>query len=243
MSLLHDLRALSAGFGRLATTPEAAARLVSTAANLAECAGPAVHGYSGTQLQRWATVHIACLCPLFGLAFPDTRSPNVCVCSELATLAQRLASIAPALAAAAAVAADACASPAWLQVSAACISAAGCGSVSTKLRLQGSAALLIAAAAQVVLVAGRTALVTSTERVRQQAPAAPAAAQVQATALLQLTAMTSFLTLMDLVEQPNVKAAFANSTAAPQAFLPWLSAVGDALLLCPAPLPGVAEQK
>ena len=156
-------------------------------------------------------------------------------------LAQRLASIAPALAAA--VAADPCDSPAWLQVAAACISAAGCGSVSTELGLQGGAALRVAAAARVVLVAGRAALETSTERGRQRATAAPTAAQVQGLTSLQLTAMTSLLDLMDLMEQPNARAAFANSTAAPQAFLPWLSAVGDALLLCPAPLPGVAGQK
>ena len=59
-SLLHDLRTLSAGFGRLATTPEAAARLIRTAANLAECAGSAVHGYSGTELQRWVDARTAC---------------------------------------------------------------------------------------------------------------------------------------------------------------------------------------
>ena len=181
-------------------------------------------------------VEVRCLAWLF-----LTLEARMCACSELAMLAQRLASIAPALAAA--VAADPCDSPAWSQVAAACISAAGCGSVSTELGLQGGAALRVAAAARVVLVAGRAALETSTERGRQRATAAPTAAQVQGITSLQLTAMTSLLHLMDLIEQPNARAAFANSTAAPQAFLPWLSAVGDALLLCPAPLPGVAGQK
>lgn len=52
MDLLHDLRTLSAGFGRVATTWEQALALTRMAQRVKMCWRGTVHGYSASQLLR-----------------------------------------------------------------------------------------------------------------------------------------------------------------------------------------------
>lgn len=172
-------------------------------------------------------VRRAASCEGAHLTQQNVLSLTVRGCSELTTLAQQLASIAPALAAAVAVCAP---GGPPLQLSAATVAATACGLIAFTLPLRGADALRIASAARVVLVAGRAALETGTVRFRHNDAFS---AQLQASAGLQLAAMDSLMDLMSSAEHPTAAAAFARSTAAPEAFMPWLTAVNDALLLSP----------
>ena len=83
-------------------------------------------------------------------------------CSELAALAQQLAALALATAMRTA------GSPApHIQGIAACRAASACISIALQLQLKGSDALRVAAAARLLLLAGRAALVAAADAARQ----------------------------------------------------------------------------
>ena len=148
--------------------------------------------------------------------------------SELAALAQRLAALAPALVAAITATTD-LGSPAHIQGRAACLAASACIHIGIRLQLKGSDALRVAAAARLLLLAGKAALVAGAAR---QNPAYQEAQKAfKRLPDSQLSAIDGCMSLMADCERPDAIAVFAATTAAPAALLPWLAAASDALLL------------
>jgi hypothetical protein len=153
---------------------------------------------------------------------------DIAACSTLAVLAQRLASLAPALTAA--VAATPWLSPALTQVEAACLAVDACAWLGARLGLQSSDALRLAAGASLVFSAGRVALLVAADAVWRQ----PTSDSTQALNILvreQLAGLSGTFRFPESDAQPDAAAAFAASTAAPRVFLPWIAAASDALLL------------
>lgn len=151
-------------------------------------------------------------------------------CSELSTLCQRLAALAPALAAAMAAAPHR-QSPAVVQGTAACFAAKACINIAMHLEIKGSDALRVAVAARLLLLVGREVLVVVADSLRQD----PAAQDIQTSLefLLnsQLHGMQGYMALVQDCERPDAIAVFAATTAPPDALLPWLAAASQALLL------------
>ena len=156
------------------------------------------------------------------------NASDIGACSTVAVLAQRLASLAPALASA--VAANPRHSPALTQVEAACIAVDACAWLGAVLRLQGSDALRLAAAASVVLTAGRAALLAAADTVGRQ-PTADSNLALNILVRKQLAGLSGTFRFLSSGALPEAAAAFAASTAAPRAFLPWLAAIRIALPL------------
>ena len=158
-------------------------------------------------------------------------------CRELTMLAQRLASLAPALAAA--VTADPRHVSAPLaQITTARLAVDACHRLASALGLQGSDALRVAAAARVPVVAGRPALAAAAAQVAALEPTGLAVTDLRTLAGVQLTAMQGLMALMSSPAHPNAALAFASSTVAPRAFMPWLLAATSALSQCYRPQQG-----
>ena len=151
--------------------------------------------------------------------------------SELAALAQRLAALAPALAAAI-EAAPHWDSPALWQAEAAITATSACAMVANQLQLKGSDALRVAAAAKVLVLAGRAALVAVTGAVRQTPTAVPGRQSVFESLLAELlSGMAGCMALVGDCGRPDAIAVFAATAAAPGALLPWLATASVAMLL------------
>jgi hypothetical protein len=154
-------------------------------------------------------------------------------------LAQQLASLAPTLAAA--VAADPRhVSEPLAQITAASLAADACHRLASALGLQGSDALRVAAAARVLVIAGRPALAAAAAQASALEPTGTglAVTDVRTLAGMQLTAMHGLMALMSSTAHPNAALAFASSTVAPRAFMPWLLAATSALSQCYRPQQG-----
>lgn len=168
--------------------------------------------------------------------------------SELTTLTQQLAALAPALAAAI-TAAPHWDSPALQQTRAACVAIGVCATVGLELQLNSSDALRVAGAAKLLLVAGRAVLVML-GAADARAPRETWRIQLALQNLLghQLSALASCLAVLEPCERPEAIAVFAATTAAPGTLLPWLFTTSNALLLAlrtsdqgAAPCPGLPK--
>ena len=154
-------------------------------------------------------------------------------CSELSTLSQRLAALAPALAAAVEAGAPMVQgqSPAMVQGIAAGFAASACIHIGTLLKVKGSDALRVAAAARLLLLVGRAVLRAVADDVRRHPTAQHSQSSLEIILTRQLYGMEGCMALVDSCERPDAIAVFAATTAAPGALLPWLAAAGDVLLL------------
>lgn len=161
------------------------------------------------------------------------------VCSELAALAQQLAALAPALATAVTAAATVADldSPGHIQSRMACMVTSLCISLGHQLQLKGSDALRVAAAARLLLLAGRAVILADADTARR-CPAVPRRQHILAGLLLtQLSAMGGCMALVKACERADAVAVFAATTAATGVLLAWLAAVTDNLLLAPRSQP------
>jgi hypothetical protein len=148
----------------------------------------------------------------------------------VAALCQRLAALAPALAAAI-EAAPHYDSPVLLQGAAACIAVSACITISIYLKAEGSDALRVAAAAKLVLLAGRPALVAVAGALRRSPTAQSCQFALEILLKKQLYGVEACMSFMEACGRLDAIAVFAATTAAPDALIPWLAAACNALLL------------
>lgn len=148
----------------------------------------------------------------------------------MATLTQRLAALAPALAAAI-TAAPGWDCPALQQARAGSIATSACSFIGLRLDVKGSDALRLAAAAKLLILAGRAALPRVAAAVERN-PGAKRNQQALISLLtMQLYAMDGCMALIEGCERPEAISVFASTTAPAGTLPPWLAATADALLL------------
>ena len=112
-------------------------------------------------------------------------------------------------------------SPSHIRGTWACISARVCLCIGLQLQLKGSDALRVSAAAKMLLLAGRAALLAVADAARQSPNAymGRAAAALDIHLSMQLPGMRGCMALVDACGRPDAKAVFAATTAAPGALL------------------------
>ena len=117
-----------------------------------------------------------------------------------------------------------------LQTTAACFTIGACASIGTRLQVKGSDALWVAAGVRLLLIAGRGGLAAAAG-VWGSSPTPQTRQALEVMLTQQLFAVERCMSLVSTCERADAIAVFAATTAAPDAFLPWLTAASEALLV------------